>query len=188
MNTFPMNNSVEFLWNLVPLFLRRGDIAVDATLGNGKDMAALYRIVGPQGHVYGFDIQEEALNQTRTLLGGDAASVTLIHGSHCTMKAHVKEPVDLVLFNLGYLPGGDKSITTVAETTLEAMVAGLELLKSGGKLAAVLYTGHEAGAREAELVKAWSSTLDQRQFSAATLAFTNQVNHPPQLLLIEKRG
>lgn len=187
---FPMNNAVEILWQLVPRFLTAGDTCVDATVGNGKDTAALCRIVGCNGHVFGFDIQNEALEQAGLLLKDivPETSFTLIHASHARMNRHVTQPVDLVLFNLGYLPGGDKRITTESESTLEAMAASLELLKCGGKLAAVLYPGHGSGAVEAQDVKDWASTLSQKEFSVVVLVFTNQVNNPPQLLVIEKRG
>jgi predicted methyltransferase len=190
MNPFPMNNAVEILWHLIPRFLSAGDTCVDATVGNGKDTAALCRVVGPEGHVYGFDIQEEALNHARAHLEDTApeSSFTLIHASHSMIGTHICALVDLVLFNLGYLPGGDKSITTEAESTIEAMTASLALLKAGGKLAAVLYPGHKPGAREAEAVKNWASKLSQKEFSVIELTFTNQVNNPPQLILIEKRG
>lgn len=190
MKPFPMNNAVEILWQLVPGFLLPGDSAVDATVGNGKDTEALCRIVGPGGQVYGFDIQSEALERARSLLE-EAVPETpclLIHESHSSLKTHITHPVDLVLFNLGYLPGGDKQITTKADSTLEAMTAALELLKTGGKLAAVLYPGHEAGMAEAKAVIQWSSGLNQRLFSSLLLTYTNQINNPPQLLLIEKRG
>lgn len=189
MNSFPMNNAVEILWHLVPRLLSEGDTCIDATVGNGKDIEALCRIVGQNGHVYGFDIQEEALDQARRLLEDTVPEsvYTLIHASHSLVGDQVTQPVDLVLFNLGYLPGGDKAITTLAETTIEAMESSLQLLKPGGKLTAVLYPGHEAGARESEAVKAWASHLNQKDFSAIVLTFTNQVNDPPQLLLIEKR-
>ncbi len=190
MNPFPMNNAVEVLWQLVPRFLLPGDTTVDATVGNGKDTEALCRIVGPTGRVYGFDIQIEALERAKVLLAQTVPETpcTLIHGSHSSLKSHIVHPVDLVLFNLGYLPGGDKQITTKADSTLEAMRAALELLKAGGKLAAVLYPGHETGAAESKAVIQWSSGLDQRTFSSLLLTYTNQINHPPQLLLIEKRG
>lgn len=190
MKPFPMNNAVEILWQMVPEFLLPGDTAVDATVGNGRDTEALCRIVGPSGKVYGFDIQTEALERARSLLE-EAVPETpciLIHESHSALKNHIAHPVDLVLFNLGYLPGGDKRVTTKADTTLEAMTAALELLKTGGKLAAVLYPGHEAGAEEATAVIEWSSTLNQKKFTSLLLTITNQINHPPQLLLIEKRG
>ncbi len=190
MTLFSMNNAVEILWQLVPQMLSEGDICVDATVGNGKDTAALCKLVGPAGHVYGFDIQKDALDQARLFI--DSASpesaYTLIHASHGMIKTYIAHPVDLILFNLGYLPGGDKTITTKAESTLEAMTASLELLKSGGKLTAVLYPGHGAGASEAVAVKDWASQLNQKHFSVAVLTFTNQVNNPPQLMLIEKRG
>ena len=187
---FTMNNAVEILWGLIPQFLSNGDTAIDATVGNGRDTEALAKIVGPTGRIYGFDIQTEALERAQRLLSEKVpdARCTLIHASHSAIKEHVTHSVQLVLFNLGYLPGGNKAITTQPDTTLEAMTVSLELLKAGGKLAAVLYPGHEAGAKEAETVIRWSEQLDQKQFSCVLMHFTNQINHPPQLLLIEKRG
>ncbi len=190
MKPFPMNNAVEILWQLVPRFLSEGDTVVDATVGNGKDTAALCTLVGPGGRVYGFDIQQDALDRAQAYINETAPEIpcTLIRGSHADMQAHIHHPVDLILFNLGYLPGGDKSITTQAESTLEAMAASLGLMRPGGKIAAVLYPGHAPGAQEADAVKAWASSLNQKQYGVLALTFTNQVNNPPQLILIEKKG
>ena len=38
------------------------DSCVDMTLGNGWDALQLCNLVGKEGKVYGFDIQEDALN------------------------------------------------------------------------------------------------------------------------------
>jgi len=190
MKPFKMNNAVSLLWELIPGFISEGDTVVDATVGNGKDTEALCRLVGERGSVIGFDIQAEALNRASELLreAVPGHAVTLIQRCHSELKDHVKTPVSLVLFNLGYLPGGDKTVTTRSETTLEAMEEALELLQPGGKLAAVLYPGHPEGNMEAEVVRAWSSGLDQRAYTTLLTSFANQINHPPQLLLIEKRG
>lgn len=190
MKPFQMNNAVNLLWELLPQFIGEGDTVVDATVGNGRDTEGLCRLVGQTGTVIGFDIQEEALQRAQTFLQ-DAVpdhSVRLIRRCHSELADHVAGPVSLVLFNLGYLPGGDKAVTTRAETTLEAMAEGLDLLKPGGKLAAVLYSGHPEGNAEAEVVKAWANGLDQKHYTTVLMQFANQVNHPPQLLLIERRA
>lgn len=190
MNPCSMNNAVEVLWQLVPRFLTAGDSCVDATVGNGRDTAALCGLVGPEGHVYGFDIQQDALDRAAILLTDTVPQVpcTLIHASHADMRAYVEGPVALILFNLGYLPGGNKAITTQAESTLAALNAALGLLRPGGRVAVVLYPGHEAGARESAVVKAWASQLNQREHTVLAMSFMNQANHPPELILIEKRG
>lgn len=94
--------------------LREGDRAVDATAGNGWDTLFLARLVGPDGRVYAFDIQQAALDETAALLRKNKLleRVDLIHAGHEAMASYVKEPVAAVMFNLGYLPGGDHSIVT----------------------------------------------------------------------------
>ena len=53
-------------------FLRRsvqpGAFCIDATAGKGRDTALLCRLAGPEGRVLAFDIQPEAVEQTRALL------------------------------------------------------------------------------------------------------------------------
>ena len=110
--------------------VKSGDIAIDATMGNGHDTEKLARLVGENGHVYAFDVQEQAVNNTRTRLleAGLAERATLHLASHDQMAELVLEPVRLVMFNLGWLPGGDKRITTRLESTLKAVNASLSLL------------------------------------------------------------
>lgn len=190
MNTFHLQNAVSVLWQLVPQFVSPGDCVIDATVGNGKDTVALSQLVGPTGTVIGFDIQRTAIEKTRELVDAMVPGhcVRLIHDCHSKLEAYVDIPIALIVFNLGYLPGGDKTVTTLPETTLKAMRDSLERLTVGGKLAAVLYPGHFQGAMEADVVKAWASGLDQREYAVMLVTPTNQINNPPQLIMIEKRG
>ncbi|WEG13846.1 class I SAM-dependent methyltransferase [Pullulanibacillus sp. KACC 23026] len=167
-----------------------GGLVVDATAGNGHDTLWLAELVGPTGRVVAFDIQEQAIQQTSKRLEEAKLSqrVTLVHDSHHLALNHLpQEPLDLVLFNLGYLPGGDKHIVTRFDTTKEACISFLSALKPGGLLILVLYPGHPEGALEAEQLEQWAATLDQKRFTAQKIGMLNQANHPPYVIAIEKR-
>jgi len=169
-----------------------GGVAVDATIGNGHDTAVLARAVGADGQVFGFDVQAAALSETRARLaeGGLAGRVELRHAGHETMERHIPDSqhgaVDAVMFNLGYLPGGDHAHTTSPPTTLPALDAAARLLRVGGVLTVVAYTGHEGGDEEAAAVDAWAADLPQSRFEALSYRFVNQKNDPPRLLAVEK--
>ncbi|GAB5519841.1 MAG: class I SAM-dependent methyltransferase [Rhodothermales bacterium] len=170
--------------------LSEGDWAVDATLGNGHDTLFLAQHVGKTGRVVGFDVQANALVQSRRRLeaGGVAGPVTLIHAGHETMEAHLPEeqPIQAIMFNLGYLPGSDKSCVTQAATTCTALDAACRVLAVGGRMTVAVYTGHPGGDDEAKAVADFLQGLDQRSFQVARYGFINQRNAPPYLYLIEK--
>ncbi len=92
---------------LIAPALYPGARAVDATMGNGGDTRRLCELVGEAGRVYGFDIQPEAVERTRALLEehGLIDRATLFCAGHEHMAQRVPEPVDAVMFNLGWLPG-----------------------------------------------------------------------------------
>lgn len=175
-------------------YLQPGDLAVDATCGTGQDTAFLVGFTGGMmqdagGSVFAFDIQEEAIRRTRQLLGeGAERNVTLIQESFVHMDEYV-EPgtAAVVMFNLGYLPGGDKSITTTAEETVIGVEKALETIRVDGLVSVVMYSGHPEGAREKEAVMEWAAALDPRQYHTVYLGFPNQPSDPPEVLLITKK-
>lgn len=173
--------------------LEPGDIAVDATVGNGHDTLFLATCVGADGQVYGFDVQEEALASAKARLGeaGVLERVTLWQAGHEQMGERLamhRGQVKAVTFNLGYLPGGDKERVTVTSTTLPALEAALDLLAPGGLVTAMLYSGHPQGKEEAQAVLEWAKGLDQKRAHVLLYQFWNQKNDPPVLLAIEKRN
>ncbi|HHX51249.1 MAG TPA: methyltransferase domain-containing protein, partial [Clostridia bacterium] len=123
MPTRVFTGAVSIAHQWVAQVLKPGMIAVDATAGNGRDTLFLARLVGKTGKIYAFDIQEEALRKTRLLLEthGAFAQVRLIKDSHENLGTYIDEPVTVIMFNLGYLPGGNKKIVTRPETTLGAL-------------------------------------------------------------------
>lgn len=169
-------------------FIRPGDHVVDATCGNGHDTLLLAQLVGVQGRVWAFDIQAQALAATASRLAqaGDFPSVELIHAGHEWMAEHCSGPLQAIVFNLGYLPGGERSVITRPESTLAALEQSLELLAAGGVLLLTLYPGHAGGAEE-------RAALEQRLAQLPPAAFhvwrMGQINVPataPYMILIQK--
>ncbi len=148
---------LELAHRLWKELLRPDDLAVDMTVGNGYDTLVLAELL-PEGKVVGFDIQEQAIEATRKRVAGH--SVQLIHGSHTQLKdLTLPCPPRLIVYNLGYLPGGNKSITTMTETTLESLDTALRLLSADGALSVMCYPGHDEGKREYEAVLQWVKVL-----------------------------
>ena len=166
-----------------------GARAVDATMGNGHDTLWLCERVGLEGRVYGFDVQPEAVERTRARLreAGMESRATILCDGHQHMERHVPEPVDAVMFNLGWLPRAAHAVTTLAQTTLPAADAALRLLKPDGLLTLCVYPGHEEGEREREALFAWAAALDNRRFDAMARYYLNQPNCPPILLAVRRK-
>ncbi len=179
-------------YELSHLLLRRslqaGDWVVDATVGNGHDTLFLAQIVGPKGCVFGFDVQEEALRTAKKRLHG-LAQVTLFHNGHEHLSDRLpksaSDQLAAVMFNLGYLPGGDKAIVTRTETTLSAVEQALSKLKDRGLVTLVLYPGHPGGADEAEAVRSFAANLPEA-FHASQYGRINCLHRAPELLVIER--
>lgn len=169
-------------------FLRDGDTAVDATCGNGHDTLLLATLVGAGGHVYGFDIQQQAIAETgrRVAEGGLSERVTLLQRGHEELAEHVTGPLQVVLFNLGYRPGGDRTIITRPDTTGRALEQSLELLAPGGVVLVTVYPGHSGGADEQSTVEGLAAALDPRACHCWRMGQTNVSPTAPYLLLIQK--
>lgn len=189
-----LHSVLNFAHVLAERALDAGDVAVDATVGNGHDTLALVRAVGSRGRVVGFDVQAEAIEQTRSRLASEdvEAEVDLVQTGHEEMESHLARDlmgaVGAVTFNLGYLPGSASDLTTTPETTIPGLNAALRLLRPGGVTTVVVYTGHEGGETEAEAVDDWAAGLPQKQFQALSYRFVNQQNDPPRLVAVEKRA
>jgi len=155
---------LEQAHDLIVDVLEQGDAAVDATLGNGHDTLFLARCVGRAGKVFGFDVQQAAVGNAGKRLddaGVDSGCYALFCESHADMALHITTKVKAVMFNLGYLPGGDKKIITQAHSTVAALSAAIESLSCGGILTVMCYPGHDGGADEADLVTNFVDELDE---------------------------
>lgn len=167
--------------------IRPGAFCIDATAGRGHDTETLCRLVGPTGRVLAFDIQEEAVWDTRARLTKAGLSAQVICASHTMMADHaVPASVDAIVFNLGYLPRGDHRIATQPETTIRAIDVGLDLLKVGGIMTLCIYHGGDTGFAERDAVLAYLQALDPQRYSVLVTNFANRPNHPPIAVLIIK--
>ncbi|MER0282543.1 methyltransferase domain-containing protein [Clostridioides difficile] len=169
--------------------ISKGDIVIDATMGNGYDTMYLAEKVGEKGFVYAFDVQEEAIKSTSKKIEkeGYVDRVKLILDGHENMNKYIKEEVSCVLFNLGYLPRAKHSIITKPDTTLKAIKLSLKMLKENGVISIAIYTGHDGGQEERDCIYNLINNLSQDEFNVLESRFLNQVNNPPQLILIEKK-
>lgn len=186
-----METILEFSHRLLKTAAQEGDTVIDATVGNGHDTIILAHLVGDQGKVFGFDIQEQAIVTTQKKLEeeGVAHRVNLLQQGHETISQVFSEETTLsaAIFNLGYLPKGDKSIITLPATTIQAFEGVLDRLKSGGIMVIVIYYGHPGGIEEKDAVENYLSHLDQSDFHVLKYEFINQRNNPPYILAVEKR-
>jgi predicted methyltransferase len=141
------------------------DRAIDATMGNGHDTVFLARQVAPDGEVAAFDIQTAALHETQQRLD-EAGLLSLAHLYHCGHEHMLQQlpddwrgRVSAVMFNLGYLPGSDKTIITQATSTIAALHQALALLRPGGLLSVLLYRDHAGAGSESDAVTRWFQDL-----------------------------
>lgn len=166
-----------------------GAVAVDATMGNGQDTLWLCEQVGDAGRVYAFDVQPEAVARTRQrLTNAGMLDRAMLHCSgHEHMAEVIAEPVDAVMFNLGWLPGAGHGVTTQAQTTLKAVDAALSILKSDGLMTVCVYPGHAEGRRELEALLEWASGLDPKRYDALIKCYINQPNDPPRMIAVKRK-
>lgn len=183
-----LSNSLAISHEIIKKVVLQGDSVVDATMGNGNDTLFLAGLVGDNGKVYSFDIQEYALSNTRKKLeeAGVSGCVQLILDGHQRIDHYVAKGIKAVMFNLGYLPKGDHNIGTRADTTIEALKKSMELLLVGGIIMMVIYYGGDSGFDEKEEVLEYVKTIDCRKYSVLVSDFVNQVNCPPIAVCIEK--
>ena len=171
--------------------VRPGDVAIDATAGNGHDPKFLAELVGKTGHVFAIDIQPEALQRTATLLGdGVSANVHLLHRDHAELRTAIPEPhhghVTAVMFNLGYLPGGNRSLATQTDSTLPAIRSALEILRPGGVLSVIAYSGHPEGEDEAAAVRSLFRNLSTVDYETTRHSSASESASAPSLFVVSK--
>lgn len=178
-----MKTVIEFAHDLLKDNITKDDIALDMTLGNGFDTLFL---VQNCKFVYGFDIQKEACLKTAERLQG-FKNFELINDSHQKFLEYVNIPYKGVIFNLGYLPKGNKNIVTQAKTTLETLQLVLDNIMIDGICVLVVYPGHPEGNRESIVLEDYLKKLNQKNYDVIKYEFINQINYPPYLLAIRRK-
>ena len=183
-----LRGPVAFTQMLLSQFLKNGDLAVDATCGNGHDTLLLAELCGSNGHVWGFDIQREAIAATGRRLenAGLAGRVTLMQTGHEELHRHVEGPLKAVCFNLGYLPGGDREIITRPDTTVAALGHAVHQLAPGGIVAITVYSRHPRGCDEKNAVESWSAGLAPQEYHCWRVGQLNVPSDAPFGIVIQK--
>lgn len=180
-------HTISLLHSWIRQKVSQGAFCIDATAGKGKDTVLLAELAGDTGKVIAMDIQAEALASTKALLEKKSLSerVQLVLDSHANLQVYAEEEsVDCIVFNLGYLPGGDHSIATHAESTIQALEQSLRLLKPLGMIAMAIYHGGDTGFAERDAVLDWLKGVDHKQYTVMVTDFYNRPNHPPLAVCI----
>ncbi len=191
MDFLPLHSHLElarFYWKIV---LQPGDWAIDATCGNGKDTLQLGKF-SLRG-VIGLDKQQIAIENTSTLLKkylqeDQYKKIHLFCTSHIHFPALAyKHPIRLIIYNLGYLPGSNKKITTITEDTLKSLKSALQLIMPGGLITICCYPGHVEGAKEQIFLVQKAQELPSAQYVICHHTWPNK-HASASLLLIQKKN
>lgn len=188
-----LDRILPYAKKLLEMTITSGDVVVDATLGNGHDTLFMANLVGENGTVYGFDVQQDAIRTSIERLNqhGLADRVTIFHKGHEHLSKLIPTEhhgkVKAAIFNLGYLPGSNKSVVTKPETTISAIEQLLEILVPEGLIILVIYHGHAEGAVERDALLMNCQSINQKKAHVLLYRFINQQNNPPFIVAIEKR-
>lgn len=173
--------------------LKPGDMVIDATCGNGHDtlMLAQIALTDDSGLVFAIDIQEKAIKNTQALLKNHL-SVSRYNRVHLIQESHEKFPtiieqhsIRLIVYNLGYLPGTNKTMTTMTNITIKSLKEALGKIQEGGAISIACYPGHKEGAIEESAILDWARALDPCTWSVCHHRWLNRNLHP-SLILIQK--
>ncbi len=179
MNKLPL---IDFSKNIIKE-KKNIKVAVDMTCGNGNDSLFLS---GLADKVIAFDIQEKAIENTRKLLEeNNCENVSLFNESFENLSRRI-DSVDVVMYNLGYLPKGDKSLVTTADVTVNSINEVLKILNLGGIVSIMSYVGHEAGKIEMRAIEAIIRDLDNKKYEVLKFDLINKVNPPILYVIIKK--
>lgn len=177
---------------LVREVVKPGELVIDATAGNGHDTCFLADTVGRDGRVVAFDVQSDALQRTSARLDDVGyQNVTLHQRSHAEMQDALPESfhgsVAAVMFNLGYLPGGDHAVTTETKSSIAALRIALELVRSGGIVTVLAYPGHDGGNDETGSVQNLIAELPDAEFETSIRRSATTSETAPMLFVIVRR-
>lgn len=168
-----------------------GDTVIDATCGNGHDTLCLAKLALTEdsGTVFAFDIQSKAIEKTKLLLQTNLSKdltnrISLLQSSHKSFpKEILPKSVKLIAYNLGYLPGGDKKLTTMAESTLESLHSALKLISPEGMISITCYPGHSQGKIEEDAIIKYAASLDPRAWNCIHHRWINRPQSPNLMLI-----
>ena len=143
--------------------------------------------------MYAFDIQQEALDATRIYLSEhgiadpERTNIRLICDSHTEIDRYLAEvpgEISAFVFNLGFMPGRDKTIMTTEDTSLPAIKKAINLVKTGGNVSVMAYSGHKEGEAECAAIYEFLKTLPSKKYHVAYVHMINQKKTAPSLFLV----
>lgn len=188
-----IQSTTDFAMYIASWYISPGAVLIDATCGNGHDTLRLAKALPSK--LYAFDVQTEAISATKSRLicegfheKLDDGTICLICDSHAHMASYITEKANVIVFNLGYLPGGNKSFTTVSSSTISAVTSAMSLLADDGLICITMYSGHPAGCEEKEALLTFARKLDPSLYHTAYISMNNQPGFPPEILLITKKA
>ena len=184
-------NAVNMSHFIMAPFLKAAKTLVDMTCGNGHDTVFLASHMAPAATLYALDIQPCAIANTKEAIrqaGLENMQIVYSLGSHDQLVEAIDEPIDIVVFNLGYLPSGNHDLHTDAKITINACKLCLNKIAENGIIIIVSYPGTKAGAEECQLLRKFLQDIPQKEFHVSQWCPLNQVNDPPVLYIVQKRG
>lgn len=186
--TFPLFRShIDLAHFWLKKHLKPADTVIDATVGNGHDTCFLATLVGEKGAIHAIDIQQKALQNAqkkakKELTPQQQAVIQWYCQSHIDLPCILGE-VQAIIYNLGYLPGSDKELTTKTETTLQSLRLALQRIDSEGIIVVTCYPGHPEGKKEYSAIYEWSTNLCPKNWNPTWHTFVNRKNSPALFLL-----
>lgn len=185
-----LKNGITFIQTIFLENFKPDGIYVDGTCGNGFDTLFLGEQLEGKGHVFAFDIQPLALELTEKRLLDElptgVQNISFVLDSHEHIDAYIEGPIDGILYNLGYLPAGDKNIITKSKSTLMSIKKALKLLKVGGLMGIMVYSGHKGGAEEEKAISDYFASLSQKVYQITKLTYLNRPSDSPYPIIVER--
>ncbi|MDL2310928.1 class I SAM-dependent methyltransferase, partial [Peptostreptococcaceae bacterium OttesenSCG-928-C18] len=168
-------------------FYNKDIVAVDMTVGNGNDLYNIAKVVNKESELFGFDIADTAIENSKIKLNEfKDFNITLVLDNHISIRKHIKDNIDLAIYNLGFLPGGNKKITTNYLDVIKSLEVLLKQLNPEGLIIITFYPGHESGLEESVKVEEYLKTLNQKEYNILKYDFINQINNPPYVVILER--
>lgn len=189
-----MNSHIKLAHQYWAALLHPDDLVIDATCGNGHDTLYLATLLfkdNSESKLYALDLQTKAIEETRDRLQKNlpehSQKVKLLQTCHSQFPEELAPvSVKLIVYNLGYLPGSDKSVTTMTETTLMSISRAMNLIRPGGALSITCYPGHPEGKKEEEKILEWVSKISYLEWTCCHHRWINR-QHAPSLLFMQKQ-
>lgn len=184
-----INDITTTLHLLILPYVKTAKVAVDCTCGNGYDSKFIIENIPEESKLYCFDIQEIAIENSKVLISSvdrKQRAVKYVLDSHENIDIHINDRIDVALYNLGYLPGADHSITTEYHSTISSIDKTMKMLSKGGVISILIYSGHENGKIEKDALLEYFDTLDKKRIKLMRVDFPTSPNNPPEIYILQK--